>query len=82
MLGMPTRSKVACDTTSVYDGIMLKFRKNLSMAGMARCGGHGPGGASSIGDPCQEKESIIHLALEGRCRRPSPRFYGTKSKVL
>lgn len=31
MLGMPDKSKVTYDGTSIYDGIMLKLRKKLSM---------------------------------------------------
>jgi hypothetical protein len=34
MLGMPNKSRVPYDRTSFYDGIMLKFRKKLSMSGM------------------------------------------------
>jgi hypothetical protein len=34
MLGMPNKSKVTYGEMSFYDGIMLKFRKKLSMAGM------------------------------------------------
>jgi hypothetical protein len=42
MLSMPDKSKVTYDGTSIYEGIMLKFRKKLSMAGMTvwRCSGN------------------------------------------
>jgi|SRR4030095_4306371 hypothetical protein len=48
MLGMPDKSNVTYDETSVYDGIMLKFRKKLSMAGMTAWRVQELGGANML----------------------------------